>query len=51
LLAEKLEVQEAINIALFSMTGLEPKAEDRVTHQVDQLAEAIEQLQQRIANL
>jgi hypothetical protein len=51
LLAEKLEVQEVINIALFSMTGLEPKAEDRVMHQVDRLAEAIQQLQQRIADL
>jgi hypothetical protein len=51
LLAEQLEVQEAVNRALRSVTGLEPKAEDRVMHQVDQLAEAIQQLQQRIADL
>jgi hypothetical protein len=41
-LAEQLEVQEAVNRALHSVTGLEPKAEDRVTHQVDQLTEAIQ---------
>jgi hypothetical protein len=47
LLAEQLEVKEAVNRALRSVTGLEPtKAEDRVMHQVEQLAEAIQQLQQ-----
>jgi hypothetical protein len=30
---------------------LEPKAEDQVTHQVDHFVEAIQQLQQRIADL
>jgi chromosome segregation ATPase len=51
LLAEQLEVKEAVNRALRSVTGLEPKAEDRVEHQVEQLVEAIQQLQQRIADL
>jgi hypothetical protein len=46
LLAEQLEVKEAVNRALRSVTGLEPQAEDRVTHQVEKLAEAIQQLQQ-----
>jgi uncharacterized protein involved in exopolysaccharide biosynthesis len=31
--------------------GLEPKEEDRVEHQVVQLVEAIQQLQQRITDL
>jgi chromosome segregation ATPase len=51
LLAEQLEVKEAVNRALHSVTGLEPQAEDRVTHQVEKLTEAIQQLQQRIADL
>jgi hypothetical protein len=51
LLAEQLEVKEAVNKALRCMTGLEPKVEDRVEHQVEHLAEAIQQLQQRIADL
>jgi hypothetical protein len=46
LLAEQLEVKEAVNRALRSVTVLEIKAEDRVMHQVEQLAEAIQQLQQ-----
>jgi hypothetical protein len=46
LLAEQLEVKEAVNRALHSVTGLEPQAEDQVTHQVEQLTEAIQQLQQ-----
>jgi hypothetical protein len=46
LLAEQLEVKEAVNRALHSVTGLELQAEDRVTHQVEQLAEAVQQLQQ-----
>jgi chromosome segregation ATPase len=33
------------------VTGLEPQEEDRVMHQVEQLAEAIQQLQQQIADL
>jgi hypothetical protein len=51
LLTEQLGVKEAVDRALRSVTGLEPKAEDRVEHQVAQLAEAIQQLQQRIADL
>jgi hypothetical protein len=51
LLAEKLEVKEAVNKALRSVTVLEIKAEDQITQQVDQLAEAIQQLQQHIADL
>jgi hypothetical protein len=50
-LTEQLGVKEAVDRALRSMMGLEPKAEDRVEHQVVQLAEAIQQLQQRIADL
>jgi hypothetical protein len=46
LLAEKLEVKEAVNRALHSVIGLEPQPEDRVTHQVENLVEAIQQLQQ-----
>jgi uncharacterized protein YaaN involved in tellurite resistance len=51
LVAGQLEVKEAVNIALCSMTGLEPQAEDRVEHQVEKLEEAIQQLQQRITDL
>jgi hypothetical protein len=51
LLAGQLKVKEAVNRALFSVTGLEPQAEDQVEHQVEQLAEAIQQLQQRITDL
>jgi predicted component of type VI protein secretion system len=51
LLAEQLEVKEVVDIALRYVTGLEPKAEERVEHQVAQLAEAIQQLQQIITNL
>jgi hypothetical protein len=32
LLAEHLEVKEAVNKALCSVTGLEPQVEDQVTH-------------------
>ena len=41
LLIEKLKVKEAVNRALHSVTGLEPKVEDRVTHQVENLTEDI----------
>jgi hypothetical protein len=50
-LAEQLEVKEAVNRALLSVTGLELQEEDRVTHQVEHLVEAIQQLQQRITDL
>ena len=51
MLAEQLEVQEAVDRELHSMIVLEPKVEDQVVHQVYQLAEAIQQLQQRIIDL
>jgi hypothetical protein len=50
LLMEQLEVKEAVNRALRSVTVLEIKAEDRVAQQVNQLAESIQQLQQCIAD-
>jgi len=51
LLMEQVEVKEEVNRALRSVTGLEIKAEDRITHQVEQLVESIQQLQQRITDL
>jgi hypothetical protein len=42
LLAKQLEVKEAINRALHPVTGLDPQEEYRVTHQVENLAEAIQ---------
>jgi predicted RNA-binding protein len=51
LLTEQLEVKEAVNRALRSVTVIEIKAEDRVTQQVEQLEEVIQQLQQCIADL
>jgi hypothetical protein len=50
-LAEKLEVKQPVNKELHSMIGIEPQAEDQVTHQVEHLAEAIQQLQQQIINI
>ena len=44
-------MKEAVNIALRFMTGLEPQEEDQVTHQVEKLTEAIQQLQQSTADL
>jgi hypothetical protein len=43
-LAEQLEVKEAVNRALRFVTVLEIKAKDRVTQQVNHLAESIQQL-------
>jgi hypothetical protein len=51
LLAEQLRVKEAVSRALRSVTGLEKKVEEPVEHQVAQLVEAIQQLQQRITDL
>jgi proline dehydrogenase len=51
LLTGQLEVKEAVNTTLRSMTGLEPQVEDHVENQVEKLAEAIHQLQQQIAYL
>jgi hypothetical protein len=42
LLAEQLEVKEAVNKALRFVTSLEPQAKDRFMHQVEHLAEAIQ---------
>jgi hypothetical protein len=50
-IAKQLEVKEAVNRALLSMTGLEPQAKDRVTRQVEHIIEAVQQLQQRIIDL
>jgi uncharacterized protein YaaN involved in tellurite resistance len=50
-LTEQVGVKEAVSRALHSMTGLEKKEEDPVEHQVEKLAEAIQQLQQRIIDL
>jgi VIT1/CCC1 family predicted Fe2+/Mn2+ transporter len=51
LLTEQLRVKEAVSRALRSVTGLEKKVEEPVEHQVAQLEEAIQQLQQRITDL
>jgi hypothetical protein len=51
LLIEHLEVKEAVNRSLCSVTSSQPQIEDRVTHQVEQLTEVIQQLQQRIVDL
>jgi hypothetical protein len=48
---EKVEVKEAGSRELHSMIVIEIKAEDRVTKQVKKLGEAIQQLQQNIAEL
>jgi len=51
LITEKLEVKEVVNKALRYVTGLEIKVEDHIEHQVEKLAEAIQQLEQRITDL
>jgi hypothetical protein len=51
LLTEKLEVKEAVSRALRSVTVIEIRVEDRVTKQVEQLTEVIQQLQQHIIDL
>jgi uncharacterized protein YaaN involved in tellurite resistance len=48
---EQVRVKEAVNRALLSVIGLEQKEEEPVEHQVAQLAEIIQQLQQRITDL
>jgi hypothetical protein len=48
---EQIGVKEEVSKALHSVTGLEKKTKELVEHQVAQLAEAIQQLQQRIAYL
>ena len=44
-------MKEVVSKSLRSVTNLETKAEDQVTHQVYHLIEAIQQLQQRITDL
>jgi hypothetical protein len=51
LLMEQVGVKEAVNRALRSVTGLEQIEEDPVESQVAKLAAAIQQLQQRVAEL
>jgi hypothetical protein len=51
LLVEKLRVKEAVSSALHSVTILEKKAEEPIEHKLTHLAEAIQQLQQRITEL
>jgi hypothetical protein len=51
LLAKQVGVKEAVNMTHFSVTGLEHKEEDPVEHQVAQLAESIQNLQQRITDI
>jgi hypothetical protein len=51
LLTEHLGVTEVVDRALRPVTGLDPKLEYQVEHQLAQLAEVIQQLQQRIADL
>jgi hypothetical protein len=48
---EQVGVKEAVNRALLSVTGLEQMEEDPVENQVAKLVEAIQQLQQRVAEL
>jgi predicted RNA-binding protein len=51
LLAEKIKVQEKVHKALHSMTVIEVKMEDHLPHQVTQLEEVIQKLQQRIMDM
>jgi hypothetical protein len=45
LLVEQVGVKEVVRRALRSVIGLEKKEEDLVEHQVEKIAEAIQQLQ------
>jgi chromosome segregation ATPase len=51
LLAKQIGIEEAVNRAFLSVTGLEQKAEEPLDHQVMKLAEVIQQLQQRVMDL
>jgi hypothetical protein len=51
LVTEQVRVKEVVNNTLFSMIGLEQKEEEPVEHQVAELVETIQQLQQRITYL
>jgi hypothetical protein len=50
-LTEKLDVKESVSRSLRSMIVLEEKVEEPVYNQVVQLADAIQQLQQRLIDL
>jgi hypothetical protein len=45
---KKIEIEEAVNRAFRSMTGVEQKEEEPLEHQVMKLVEVIQQLQQRV---
>jgi hypothetical protein len=51
LLAKQIGIEEAVNRAFRSVTGLEQKAEEPIECQVMKLAEVIQQLQQRVVEL
>jgi hypothetical protein len=51
LLAKKIGMEEEVNRAFFSVTGLEQKREEPFERQVMKLAEVIQQLQQRVVEL
>jgi hypothetical protein len=50
-LAKKIGIEEAVNRAFRSVTGLEQKAEEPIECQVMKLDEVIQQLQQRVVEL
>jgi hypothetical protein len=51
LLAKQIRIEEAVNRAFHSMTGLEQKAKETIEHQVMKLAKVIQQPQQRVVDL
>jgi hypothetical protein len=51
LLAKQTRIEEAVNRAFHSVTGLEKKAKEPLECQVMKLAEVIQQLQQRVIEL
>jgi hypothetical protein len=51
LLMKQIGIEEVVNRAFFSVTGLEHKAEDPIERQVMTLVEVIQQLQQRVIDL
>jgi hypothetical protein len=51
LLAKQIGIEEAVNRAFRSVTGLEQKEEDPIERQVMMLVEVIQQLQQRVMDL
>jgi hypothetical protein len=51
MLAKQIGIEEAVNGAFLSVTGLEQKVEEPIEHQVMKLAEVIQHLQQRVMEL